>query len=320
MRFAGQTPTIASILTSWIDGKEVPQSQLWENFQTPRTDYVLDPVQLASAYGTPVHQAIAQNSAQWEKAQASKPVDLGSAEMDLFLRNLGIRSNLSGLKNPPTAYYPISDQIQYKRQHRPARGGSADTLGTTLEFIKLADTPMMDWDVPDPRHLDRNVTVRHLGDVEELLRQYVGSHPESRIQLYQTPGGFRAWELGEKFTPEQFQDRFQQLKVDPDYAALSRTGRNWNVRGVAVDPPGFSSRISHKPGRSDWVAQPIATFGEGMPDPTSLELVRELHDEPIRRSYLGPSGVNPQAVATLKRQLPTASETLQRQLARRFRI
>lgn len=318
MRLAGQKPELLQVIKYLIGSKQVPQDQVWQSFAEPR-QFLIDPVALSQAYGTPASQDVVRNTAAWEAGRAQQPVDLGSAYLDLYLRGLGIKSNLSGLANIPTAYYPISDEVHYKRQFKPAgMGADSNQRGTVVEFVNLPNTPMMDWDTPGPYHADRNATVRHLGDVEELIQNYVTAHPDSKIQLYQTPGGFRAWEVGERMGVTDFKPRFEELKVDPDYALISQTGLGRTVNGVDIDPAGFRSRISHKPGRTDWVAQPIASFGSGLPDPTSRQLVRQLHDEPIRQAYLGNQGVNADAIAALKEHLPTASQVLQQQLLNRF--
>ena len=58
------------------------------------------------------------SSAAFESQRAQQPVDLGSAYLDLYLKGLGIKSNFSGLSKIPTTYYPIADDIHYKRQFK----------------------------------------------------------------------------------------------------------------------------------------------------------------------------------------------------------
>jgi len=343
MRIAGQRPGVLELLKHLVDGTELPQREIWETFAQPR-NYLIDPVALSQRYGNPASQRVVANTADWEAGRGEQMVDVGAAFLDLYLRDLGAaldaridpvlarlgithqsdlasKANLSGLRKIPTAYYPISDDIHYKRQYKPAgMGANQGERGTVVEFINLPNTPMMDWDTPGPYHADRNATVRHLGDVEELIENYTANNPDSHIQLYQTPGGFRAWDVGQRMNVSDFKPHFEELKVDPDYALISQTGLGRTVNGVDIDPPGFRSRISHKPARTDWVAQPIATFGARTPDPTSYRLVQELHDEPIRRAYLTQSGVSPAAIAALKEHLPTASQSLQQQLISRFAL
>lgn len=318
-RFAGSNPSVLDALKALISGGQAPAAELWAQLHEPRSSYLIDPVNASARYGSPAHQEVVQGGAQWEAQQGQTMVDLGAATTDLFLKTLGIDTNLSGLRNPPTAHYPIADGISYKRQFKP---GNNTAGGTVVEFLNFADTPMADWDVAGPSHRDANVTVRHLGDVEELVRDYVQQNPRSLMQLYLTPGGFRAWDVGERMSAQDFQPRFQQLQVDPDYALLSTNTSGRSVNGIAIDPAGFRSRISHKPGRTDWVAQPLTTIAgtEALPDPVSRRRVVELHDNPIRQHYLGSGGASPDAMAALQQQLPAASAALQNELRRRFGI
>lgn len=325
MRIAGSNPDLLNLVRLLVSVDPEPAGEIWDQFFRPKQDYLIDPAAMASSFGTPVTQRIVANTAAWEQQRHSQPIDGGAAALDMLLRQVGIQSNLSGFGNPPTVRYPIAPDIHYKRQFKPVTGPArrdSKQPGTIVEYIGLTDTPMMDWDTPGPSHADRNVTIRNLGDVEDLIEDYVSRHPQSRLELYQTPGGFRAWETGERMTVQDFQPRFEELKVDPDYALLSNTGFGRTVRGVPIDPPSFRSRVSHKPGRTDWVAQPIATFSgsDALPDPRALALVEAFHDKPIRDRYLTQGGVNPSAVRLLQNQLPSASNALQSKLRQRFSL
>jgi hypothetical protein len=324
MRIAGQ-PKAIELISMLLAVDPKPAGEVWDHFFRPKQDYLIDPVVMADAFGTPASRRVVHNTATWEQDLNQRPIDAGAAAIDMLMRRAGVRTNISGFSNPPTVRYPISPDIHYKRQFKPvtgpARRGSRYP-GTIVEYVGFTDTPMMDWDTPGPSHVDRNTTVRNLGDVEALAREYVKRHPHSSLRLYQTPGGFRAWEVGERLNPADFQPRFQELQVDPDYAMLSNTGFGRTVQGVPIDPPSFRSRISHKPGRTDWVAQPIATISgsEALLDPRSIALVRAFHDEPIRQRYLGAGGASPAAVQAVKTQARTASQALQGELRRRFGI
>lgn len=326
MRFAGNNPELLDLVKMLTSVDPIPAGQIWDQFYRPAQDSLIDPVSMAATYGTPASRKVVANTAAWEDGLQALPVDGGAAALDMLLRKVGIPSNLSGIANPPTVRYPISPDIHYKRQFKPVTGPakkSSKQPGTIVEYLGFTDIPMMDWDVPSSSHLDRNVTVRNLGDVEELLRTYIANHPQSRINLYQTPGGFRAWETAERLNTSEFQPRFQELNVDPDYAMLSNTGFGRTVQGVPIDPPSFRARVSHKPGRTDWVAQPIATFTGAdavTPDPQAIALIKAFHDEPIRRRYLTMDGASPNAVAAVRRALPTASQDLQRQIRQRFSL
>ena len=161
--------------------------------------------------------------------------------------------------------YRLSPDVFYKREpkNNPIEGGP----NSTVEFITLRDVPMMDWDTPDDVFHKAGADVRHLGDVEALIRGYQRDNPYSNIRLYKTPGGFRGFEFGETATPYQYQGPYRQLGVDPMYASLNKFKHN--LGAGEIDDPGFRSRISGKPGRIepgneiDFVATPIATFRGG---------------------------------------------------------
>lgn len=317
-RFAGNNPGVLALIQQAITGAPTTAQDLWEQIGASRDDYLINPASAAQLLGTGAHQAAVEEVEQWAQSMAGRKLDSGAVAIDQLLQRAGLNTNVSGLRNPPPIVYPIAPDAQYKRHFKPSPNGGK---GTVIEYINLANTPMMDWDMPSPSHRDANVTVRHLGDVEELVRDYTRQHPSSILQLYATPGGFRAWELGETHTAEQFQPRFEQLNVDPDYARLSTNAMPVSVAGIPLDPAGFRSRVSHKPGRVDWVAQPIATFqgADSQVNPRNMQLVQTLHDLPIQQRYLQ-GGVSPDAIAALQQQAGSASLALQNELRRRFRI
>lgn len=320
-RFAGSRPGLLEVLQALTStGPGIPSQEIWDQYMLARASYLLDPVALAIDAGDPRSIELALHAAGVEANQLQRPVDRGSAVLDLWLNGMGVRTNLSGLRTPSKVVYPIEPGVEYRRQFKEPQRGVGQ--GVMAEYINLDRTPMMDWDLPGPDHKARNVTVRHLGDVEELVRGYVADRPESTIRLYQTPGGYRAWEMSERMGPDEFQPSFEQLNVDGDYARMSTNASRQQINGVPVDGPGFRSRISHKPGRVDWVAQPLTTItgSRALPHPESVRQVETYHDEPIRRGYLQQGGVSPDAMEALKRQLPTASEAMRRDLGRRFGI
>jgi len=329
MRTAAQSQEILELIGQALFGQKIPASEVWNQLMMTRSPYLLDPVQLSVQYGPAVYQQAVLEQLQRELTKGDRNVYERLVNHDMAMRKTGIPSNASRIARPPTSLYPIAPDITYKRQYKPIRGQAPGTPGgTVLEFLNLANVPMMDWDTPGPSHADKNVTVGHVGDVEDLVRSYVKNHPQSNLQVYQTPGGFRAWETGVPMTVEEFQPSYKELKVDPDYADIGLTSgvrtqpEHFAAQGITLDPPGFRSRISHKPGRVDWVAQPIFKIQgtEATPDPRSLQLIKQLHDDPIKRHYLGASGVSPDAIAALQEHLPYASQTLQKELRRRFRL
>ena len=296
------------------------------NEQVQRTLYdfasrpVLDPIQAAAAQSDPRYLRAAQAAqAELQKRQAIH-LDGGAVALDVLARRMAgdrLRLNLSGARTMGRPVYPIAPGVQYERQLVKSRLGGK---GGEVEFIRFDDTPMGDWDLPHPSHMSGNVTVRNLGDVEELIQGHVSKNPQSEMRLYMTPGGFRAWELGERRTPAEHAKAMEAMRIDGDYTRLAQQGNPREIEGVPVGQPGFSARISAKPGRSgDWVALPIATIAgeQAAVDPVSAQRVRAYHDQPIASSYL-PGGQVPHAAqAMLKEQAATASLALQQALRRR---
>jgi hypothetical protein len=334
MRTTAQSQEILELIGQTLLGQKIPASEVWNQLMMTKSPNLLDPVQLSAQYGPAIYQQAVLEQLQREMARGDRNVYPNLVRHDMAMRMAGIPSNVSRIAQPPTTYFPIAPDIHYKRAYRTLRHPDGYPVpgspgGTVMEILNLSNVPMMDWDVKGPDHADRNVTsVKNLGDLEERLRPYVQNHPDSFLQVYQTPGGFRAWELGGPATVEQFQPNFEELDVDPDYSSIGRKPgpkrqpETFASRGITIDPPGFRSRISHKPGRVDWVAQPIFEVkgAEADPNPRSVQLIEQLHDEPIRRHYLGESGVSPDAMVALQKQLPHASQTLQKELRRRFRL
>lgn len=305
------------LATAVLSNQRIPAASASSLFE-PRKSYLIDPRVVSTQLGEFDKYKEAIDYAMAIKSAAdNRQLDLGSLELDKIFNQLGIPTNLAGVRKRPTVHVPLSDDAYYKIQSKAPKSGTA--LPTDVEFIKLTNTPMMDWDLPGPSHDDRNVSVRSLGDVEELAREYIARNPQSLLKLYSTPGGYRAWELGETFNTQQFQPRFDQLNVDPDYQRISLdplTLQNYS------EPAGFNSRISHKPGRVDWVAQPLSTFkgAEAAVNPRNMQLVQTLHDLPIEQHYLTQGGVSPDAMVRLQEEIPSASKALQDELKRRFKL
>lgn len=319
-----------------LGGGTIPQYEFQQAFFGPSGGRVLDPVAAAAQQEDSRYLAAARAIEAVIAERRSRQLDRGAAAADLLTSRLlagsrvnellsavlgpsgVIRPNISGFRKEPRLFYPIAPGVQYEAQLMPARVGGG--LGGRVEFVRFEDTPMADWDTPSDYHAASNVTVRHLGDVEELARAHVERHPDSRLRLYQTPGGFRAWELGRRQSPQEYMPEAEAMKVDGDYIRIAQQPNTWEVEGLTVGRPGFSSRISSKPGRAnDWVAQPLLTISgrEAMPDPVSVARVRQFHDEPIRRAYLGAQGISPHAMEALQGQAATASTALRNELMRR---
>lgn len=350
MRIAGQLENLSSTLQSLINE---PSSQAWNRNLRPQGGYLIDPVLVSTRYGNDLHQQIVLLSALLEQYGDAQPVNRFAAGLDMLARqSLDQSSNISGIGSPESSYYPIAPNIHYSRQYKPVSGrntkDNVTTAGKMVEFINLTDIPMMDWDIPGPSHQGPSVTVRNLGDVEELIRDHLARNPESALRLYQTPGGFRAWEIARRMNPLEFKGDAKALKVDPMYRGLAlmsgsvnhpmrKDGRNplkmaltehglfhnpflsealHRQDAVKLDPPGFRSRISAKPAltksgyrEGDYAAQPLMTFTgrDAITDADSVDIIRTMHDDPIEKAYLGPTGVNPEAFQQLAPQLKTAS-------------
>lgn len=312
------TMSIKRFASNLLSSKTLPLTEVQEaaELYTPRSRYTLDPAVAALNLGSsPDTFRAIQEALMLQRRRENQPVDVGAFELDLLLNKVGLSTNLANVRRRPQISMPLADDAFYKRQVKAApTGGPA----TDWEFVRLSNTPMMDWDVPDPYHQNPvATTIQNLGDVEQLTRDYVRNHPESQLRIYQTPGGYRAWEMSEMMNPLQFGPRFEELNVDPFYAKIAQQVPASRFEGGI---PTFASRISHKPGRTDWVAQPIMELSgsHSLPSKRSAQLVKTLHDDPIRNMYLGPRGVSPDAIALLKQQMPSVSTVLQRELTKRF--
>ena len=303
-------------LVNLFKGSQIPRSELVGKFSVPRDTMVINPILAASELGSDAALINAVKEAvALDVLRSNAPVDKQAYQIQQLLYQLGVRANLVGPMRP-TFRVDIAPDAQYKRQLRHPKYGQPGQWDkpTDVEFINLTNTPMMDWDIAGPSHPYIESHVKSLGELEDRLQSYVQQYPDSNLRIYQTPGGFRAFELGETMTPGQFQNRAELLEVDPDYVRSTMSPFDKTLK------PGFPSRISHKPREGDFVAQPIAQFGSASLDPRSKRLVSVLHDRPIRQAYLGESGVNPDAMALLQDHMKTASRSFQQQLTDRFKL
>lgn len=300
-RFAGQkVEEIAQLLLQALQQTNNPKINL-------RQSYVIDPVEAAGALsrGKP-------GSLQYQADQMAAKVFL----LEQMLAEQGMQRFNRGEGSIPDAFgLRVSPDVIYKRQIKGQTNNPSNL--TPVEFTTFAKTPMMDWDFPDPSHPDASVTVRNLGDVEEVIREYQRDVPESNIRLYQTPGGYRAFEFGQEVPVTQFQEAYRQMNVDPLYARFNMHGSRV---GEVFDKPGFRARVSHKPGRTDWVALPIAQFQGSDPQLSqrSRQIVEVMHDEPIKRAYLSNPQTMKAATQAVQSYLPSASASLQAAISRRL--
>jgi len=260
-------------------------------------------------------------SQQFAQRTLQQHIDTGALELDRVLGSMGVRSNLSGTLKYPTTRYVLEPGVHYKRQHKLPADQSRATVqspGTIQEFIGFKDTPMMDWDVAGPYHAERNATIRHLGDVEERIQNYLTQRPDATIKLYQSPGGYRAFDLTTRQSPIQYNSSFDLLDVDPDYRMISQQKPDvLKYEGTIPvnDTELFNARINPKLNRVDWVAQPIALIKgtQSIIDPESRRRVSVYHDEPIEKNFLT-GQAQAAGLEKVKENLPTASQFLQQQI------
>jgi len=260
-------------------------------------------------------------SQQFAQRTLQQHIDTGALELDRVLGSMGVRSNLSGTLKYPTTHYILEPGVHYKRQHKLPADQSRATVqspGMIQEFIGFKDTPMMDWDVAGPYHAERNATIRHLGDVEERIQNYLTQRPDATIKLYQSPGGYRAFDLTTRQSPIQYNSSFDLLDVDPDYRMISQQKPDvLKYEGTIPvnDTEVFNARINPKLNRVDWVAQPIALIQgtQSIIDPESSRRVRVYHDEPIEKNFLT-GQAQAAGLEKVKENLPTASQFLQQQI------
>ncbi len=260
-------------------------------------------------------------SQQFAQRTLQQHIDTGALELDRVLGSMGIRSNLSGTLKYPTTNYVLEPGVHYKRQHKLPADQSRATVqspGMIQEFIGFKDTPMMDWDVAGPYHAERNATIRHLGDVEERIQNYLTQRPDATIKLYQSPGGYRAFDLTTRQSPIQYNSSFDLLDVDPDYRMISQQKPDvLKYEGTIPvnDTERFNARINPKLNRVDWVAQPIALIKgtQSIIDPESRRRVSVYHDEPIEKNFLT-GQAQTAGLEKVKENLPTASQFLQQQI------
>lgn len=159
---------------------------------------------------------------------------------------------------------PRSQAVQYKIDQTRS--------GKPIEVVGHPQIAMQDWDWPNEGHIAKGaITISNLGDVQENLSKFIQENPGELWKMYITPGGIRAFDLANRRPARESADFLQsRLNSDPYYAQFSAGRDVWN------------SRISAKPGRvDDFVALPIGTMGNGVPDPVNMDYVRRFHDIPI---------------------------------------
>ena len=316
----GVLQSIGRVLNS--SGSSITKEELFDQlFAQSKQRFVIDPATVVSRQNNGDLTQALQKSQQFAQRTLQQHIDTGALELDRLLGSVGIPSNLSETLKYPTAHYVLEPGVYYKRQHKVPVGQPRPTVqspGVIQEFIGFKDTPMMDWDVAGPYHAERNATIRHLGDVEDRIQNYLQQNPQATIKLYQSPGGYRAFDLTTRQTPTQYNPAFELLDVDPDYRMISQQRPSVLQYEGSIpvnDTERFNSRINPKLGRVDWVAQPIAEIAgaQATIDPESMRRVRVYHDEPIERNFLT-GQAQAAGLGKVKENLPTASQFLQNQI------
>ena len=317
----GALTSIKRILDPRSSGQLTKEQLFNELFSQAKQRFVINPETIVNKQNNGDLTQALHSAQQFAQRALQQQVDVGSYELDNLLSSVGIRSNFADALKYPTTHYVLEPGVYYKRQHKLPADQPRPTQsspGVIQEFVGFKDTPMMDWDVAGPYHAERNATIRHLGDVEERIQNYLAQNPQSTLRLYQSPGGYRAFDLTTRATPTQYNPAFELLDVDPDYRIISQQKPDvLKYEGTIPvnDTERFNMRINPKVGRIDWVAQPIAQISgtEAIVDPTSIRRVRQYHDEPIRQNFLR-GAAQAAGIEKVKENLPTASQFLQNQI------
>lgn len=316
----GALKSISNIINPIAE--QITKQQFFDQlFAQSKQRFVIDPASVVARQNNPeLHQAL-QKSQQFAQRTLDQHIDPGALALDDLFGGIGIRSNLSETLKYPTTHYVLEPGVYYKRQHKLPAGQprlTQQSPGVIQEFVGFKDTPMMDWDVAGPYHAERNATIRHLGDVEERIQNYLAQNPEATLRLYQSPGGYRAFDLTTRQSPTAYNQAFELLDVDPDYRMISQQRPDvlrYQGSIPVNDTERFNVRINPKVGRVDWVAQPIAELRgtQAIVDPVSERRVRTYHDDPIQQNFLR-GQAQAQGIEKVKENLPTASQFLQKQI------
>lgn len=256
----------------------------------------------------------------WEEQMIKRAADIANIKAN------GLPLSRMAVNYPQVQIEP---GVWFSRQYMPNKlnpGVREDGLpqGGYVDFVGSARVPMGDWDFPDAIHHESSVSIKDVGDVYDSLQKYTTDNPNSVWRTYLTPGGVRAFELGQQMTPREFaggmypqspDNRFIQLNIDENYGKLavnmpvtekpSLPGANWMITKPSKKPDNFgkdmnnptqafNARISGKPGREgvDFVAYPLNIVGKGTQNPYNERIVREYHDIPILRS-MAQDGMQP---------------------------
>lgn len=192
---------------------------------------------------------------------------------------------------PVQSLYKVPEPgVALRREMMTKKGETKPVYFTDLDRV-----PMGDWDFPDDIHVKSSINIEHMGDVYDRLNRTVQDKPDSRYRVYLTPGGVRAFDLANDFTPQQYKELgfFDSLKVDPNYERFALDRRLPIIQRPFLSNETFASRVSGKPSRpEDFVAFPIDVIGQGLPNPENVRLISTYHDAPISKA-IAREGVAP---------------------------
>ncbi len=147
-----------------------------------------------------------------------------------------------------------------------------------VEYVAFPRLLMGDWDCPDDYHFhEGSVTVPDRPYVLGILRRDVRERPGHVWQVYETPGGVRAFLTShfEGFSAGHHPRLMADLSIDPVY------------REITAQQGAWWCRVSPKVGRpGDYVARPWATVrgADGVESLDALLALRE-HDRLCRRAF-----------------------------------
>ena len=180
----GVLQSIGRVLNS--SGSSVTKEELFNQlFAQSKQKFAIDPATIVNHQNNGDLTQALQRSQQFAQRTLQQHIDTGALELDRLLGSVGIPSNLSETLKYPTTHYVLEPGVYYKRQHKVPVNQPRPTVqspGVIQEFIGFKDTPMMDWDVAGPYHAERNATIRHLGDVEDRIQNYLQQNPPTAFQ------------------------------------------------------------------------------------------------------------------------------------------
>lgn len=182
-------------------------------------------------------------------------------EQQMQERSQLISANEKSL-NPSMVNYPqalVEPDVWYQRAYlndklNPSTLENGLPAGGFVDFIRTAKVPMGDWDFPDAIHHESSVSIKHAGDTYDALSGYTQDNPNSLWQVYLTPGGVRAFDLAEQYTPRQFAggglykknnplNKFAQLNIDENYGKIS--ANRGNIKNRTFTPEEIAEIVNN---------------------------------------------------------------------------